>query len=167
MKARARSLVRDEPWGRAHWDRLAEGQWFDGMESWLPWLTDDPVLLPDLLRDDARIVLVDPRRARDRATELAADEVALAQALAETWGATPKSDPDPAGGGLLDESEADSPFPRLHVHFDRLFSLSRATVTSFVTVAEGPDTPAIQARGWAPVHGDRSALAVQLGRLDR
>jgi transcription-repair coupling factor (superfamily II helicase) len=39
VRVRARSLVREEPWGRAHWDRLAEGQWFDGMESWLPWLT--------------------------------------------------------------------------------------------------------------------------------
>ena len=36
------------PWGRAQWERLAEGQLFDGMESWLPWLVDDDRVLPDL-----------------------------------------------------------------------------------------------------------------------
>jgi transcription-repair coupling factor (superfamily II helicase) len=165
VRARARTLVRDEPWGRAHWDRLAEGQWFDGMESWLPWLTDDPVLLPDLLDEDARIVLIEPRRARDRSSELEQDETALAKALAETWGATPRPGSDGQEGESEEDDESTSPFPRLHVGFDRLFAVTRAAVTSFVSVAEGPDMPAIQARGWAPVHGDRSALAVQLGRL--
>ncbi len=66
VRERAHELVKSEPWGRAHWDRLADGQWFDGMESWLAWLVDDPVILPDLLPDEAQIVLVEPRRARDR-----------------------------------------------------------------------------------------------------
>ena len=152
VRARAHELVKTEPWGRAHWDRLADGQWFDGMESWLAWLVDDPVILPDLLGDEARIVLVDPRRARDRATELAADEAALAKALAETWGAV-AHDPDTAVVSRQDPDGepdvADSPFPRLHVSFDRLFARSRAPVTSFVAVADGPDTPEIAARGWA------------------
>jgi transcription-repair coupling factor (superfamily II helicase) len=165
VRSRARALVAEEPWGRAHWDRLCEGQWFDGMESWLPWLAEDPVLLPDLLSEHARIVLIEPRRARDRSSELALDEAALAQALAETWGATPRAEPSRADAGDGDDDESTSPFPRLHVPFDRLFARSRAPVVSFVSVAEGPDTPAIQARGWVPVHGDRSALAVQLGRL--
>ncbi len=40
---------------REQWERLAEGQTFDGMESWLPWLvadgrdSDDPEVLVDLL----------------------------------------------------------------------------------------------------------------------
>ena len=36
---------------REQWERLAEGQVFDGMESWLPWLTEREHLLPDLLPD--------------------------------------------------------------------------------------------------------------------
>ena len=168
VRARAHELVKTEPWGRAHWDRLADGLWFDGMESWLAWLVDDPVILPDLLGDEAQIVLVEPRRARDRASELEADEAALAQALAETWGAVPSSR-DAAGGSResLGEEPGDdsSPFPRLHVAFDRLFARSRAPVTSFVSVADGPDIPEIAARGWPPAHGDRAALALQLGRL--
>ncbi len=164
VRARAEQLVKSEPWGRAQWDRLADGHWFDGMESWLAWLVDDPVILPDLLGEGAQVVLVEPRRARDRASELEGDEAALAQALAETWGAV-SHDPVTTAGSDQEVGALSSPFPRLHVSFDRLFGRSRAPVTSFVAVADGPDTPEIAARGWPPAHGDRAALALQLGRL--
>ena len=59
------------------------------MESWLPWLGDDR-LITDLLPDTAKVVLVEPRRMRDRATELLAEEDDLAKALASTW----ERDPD-------------------------------------------------------------------------
>ncbi len=39
VRQRAGALVASQPWGREHWERLAEGLVFDGMESWLPWLT--------------------------------------------------------------------------------------------------------------------------------
>ena len=43
------------------------------MESWLPWLVDDEVVLPDLMSADALIVIVEPRRIRDRAVDLLAE----------------------------------------------------------------------------------------------
>ena len=49
VQARAAGLVATEPWGREHWERLADGALFDGMESWLPWLVDEPQLLTDVL----------------------------------------------------------------------------------------------------------------------
>ena len=49
VRARAERLVATEPWGREQWERLAEGQIFDGMESWLPWLIDGEHVLFDLL----------------------------------------------------------------------------------------------------------------------
>ena len=61
------ALVGSAPWGRHQWDRLADGEQFDGMESWLPWLVEAEELLCDLLGDDALVVLVEPRRVRDRA----------------------------------------------------------------------------------------------------
>src|SRR5436190_3379360 len=36
VRDRAAELVGREPWGRERWDRLAEGQVFAGVESWLP-----------------------------------------------------------------------------------------------------------------------------------
>jgi transcription-repair coupling factor (superfamily II helicase) len=48
------------------------------MESWLPWLADGEHVLFDLLGDDAQVLLVEPRRMRDRAADLLAEEADLA-----------------------------------------------------------------------------------------
>jgi transcription-repair coupling factor (superfamily II helicase) len=160
VRARADMLVASEPWGRSQWERLADGQLFDGMESWLPWLVDDERVLPDLVGREGRIVLVDPRRIRDRAAELIDEEAALAQALAVTWGldgSDHDSDQAPA--------ERSSSFPRLHVAYERLLAHAAAPVLSMVPVADSPDTPAVVARGIEPVHGDRTRFATRLSEL--
>ena len=75
------------PGGAAQWERLAEGQTFDGMESWLPWLQPDDRSSPTCSRPTPRSCWSSPRRVRDRAVELYDEEGALAEALATTWGA--------------------------------------------------------------------------------
>jgi len=159
VRERARELVGDAPWGRAQWERLAEGQLFDGMESWLPWLDDEERVLPDLLDSGARIVLLDPRRMRDRAAELNEEEAALADALAVTWGVVEdQAGDDPAAGD-------DGVFPRLHVGYERMLQKCPAPVLSLVPVASSSATPSVTAMGWDPVHGDRARLAARLGEL--
>ncbi len=148
MRDRAAALVGSAPWGRQQWDRIADGQQFDGMESWLPWLVEGEELLCDLLGDDALVVLVEPRRVRDRAAELLDEESALADALADTW-------------GLADGVDA----PRLHVPFDRLLARTAAAVVSLVPTAEGPDVPQIESRGWEPILGDGTRMASQIRAL--
>jgi transcription-repair coupling factor (superfamily II helicase) len=148
MRKRAAGLVGSAPWGRHQWDRLADGDQFDGMESWLPWLADTEELVADLLGDDALVVLVEPRRVRDRAGELLEEEAALADALAATWGLE-------AGAGA----------PRLHVPFDRLLTGTGAGVVSLVPSAEGPDVPSVESRGWQPILGDAALLASQVSAL--
>jgi len=148
VRARARSLIASEPWGREQWERLAEGASFDGMESWLPWLTHKEHVLLDLVPDDALVLLVEPRRMRDRAKELLEEEAALAASLAQTWG---------AGG--------ERTWPRLHLPFDRLLTHTKAPAWTLIPVAEGPDTTAVDAHGWDPVMGDGTRLARQLTDL--
>ncbi len=148
MRARAAALVGSAPWGRQQWERIAEGEQFDGMESWLPWLAEDEELLCDLLGDGALVVLVEPRRVRDRAGELLDEEAALADALASTWG--------------LDAGEG---APRLHVSYDRLLSATAAPVVSLVPSADGPDLPQIESRGWEPILGDGTRMAQQVSTL--
>jgi len=155
VQARAVALVGREPWGRAQWDRLADGQSFDGMESWLPWLCPDEELITDLLGSDAEVVLVEPRRVRDRAVELHDEEGALTEALAGTWGAPPTDDADRGRAGP----------PRLYLPFDRLLARSPAAVLSLTSVAEGPDAPAVAVRGFGPVAGDAARLAAQVTAL--
>jgi transcription-repair coupling factor (superfamily II helicase) len=159
VQARAAELVTSEPWGRAQWEKLADGQVFDGMESWLPWLHPAEHLLTDLLPPAAQVVLVEPRRVRDRAVELVDEEAALADTLAATWGATPgvESAGGPEGAGER--------FPRLYLPYDRLLAESSAPVLSLVSVAEGPATPAVTVRGFDPVAGDPSRLASQVTGL--
>ncbi len=147
VRDRARTLVATERWGAEQWERLAEGQTFDGMESWLPWLTTDEHLLPDLLPDDALVLLCEPKRMRDRAQDLLDEEAALAGALSKTWGAS--------GRGL----------PRLSLPFDRLLAHTRAGVTSVLHAPEGPDTPHVAATGFDPVVGDADGLTARLRRL--
>ena len=147
VRERAARLVAAEPWGREQWERLSEGLVFDGMESWLPWLTEGEHLLPDLIGPDAQVLLVEPRRMRDRAADLLDEEAALAATLAGTWGA------------------GDRAFPRLHLPFDRLLAHTTAPVWSVTSVAEGPGTAAVTASGWDPVVGDGSRLAKQLTDL--
>ena len=163
VRVRAAALVGTEPWGRSQWERLAEGQVFDGMESWLPWLVDEERVLPDLVGGGGRIVLVDPRRIRDRAAELNDEEAALAGALAVTWGVVEGADV-----AAQDDDENADPserFPRLNVAYERLLRQSAAPVLSMVPVADSPSTPGVVARGIEPVHGDRALLAARLSEL--
>ncbi len=148
VRRRAAELIGAEPWAREQWDRLAEGLVFDGMESWLPWLAEEEILLPDLLGEDAQVLLVEPRRMRDRASEVLDEEAALAATLAQTWaGATERG------------------FPPLHLAFERMLARTSAPVWSITNTPDRPDTPAVDATGWDPVVGDASRLVRRLAGL--
>jgi transcription-repair coupling factor (superfamily II helicase) len=147
VRDRARQLVASEPWGREQWERLAEGAHFDGMESWLPWLVDEDRLLTDVLPDAAKVVLVEPRRMRDRALDLIAEEDDLARTLASTWARDP-----------------DKSFPRLHADPDTLLD-GAGSFWSIDSSPESPDTPLVEASGWGPVAGDGSGLTDRLIEL--
>ena len=68
------------------------------MEGWLGLLVPDEQLLVDQL-DLAGVVLVEPRRIRDRAMDLLEEERALVATLLETWSEGETVDPA-LGGGL-------------------------------------------------------------------
>ncbi len=147
IRTRAAELIGLEPWGREQWERLAEGAQFDGMESWLPWLTDDDALITDLMSGDAKVVLVEPRRMRDRAADLLAEEADLARALAGTWERDPQRE-----------------FPRLHVDADQLLARTGSFWTIDAT-PESPDTPFVQSSGWGPIVGDGAGHATRIRDL--
>jgi transcription-repair coupling factor (superfamily II helicase) len=154
VRERAERLIGLEPWGREQWERLAQGLVFDGMESWLPWLTKDERALLDVVGDDAQVLLCDPRRMRDRAADLLAEEADLASTLAVTWGAT-------------EDRSAAHGFPRLHVEFDRLLAHTKASAWHLVSVPDSPDTPQVQGSGWDPVVGDGAGLMSRLVALQQ
>ena len=149
MRQRARALVAAEPWGREHWERLTEGQVFDGMESWMPWLSPQDDLLTDLVDGDALVVLVEPRRMADRARDLLAEEDDLARALASSWA-----------------RDADVAFPRLHVEPERLLAGSlRAPVLNISPAPDSPGASLVQASGWGPVIHDPAPVMRRLAEM--
>ncbi len=146
-RRRAAELVATEPWGRDQWERLAEGQLFDGMESWLPWLVDDDTVIADLIPADGLVVVTEPARLRDRAAEVLAEEADLAASLARTW--------DVDGSDM----------PRLHVGYDRLLARTDAPVWQVLAAADRPSTPAVEASGWHRVVGDVGPVVDQVRAL--
>ena len=149
VRERARSLMSSEPWGVEQWDRLAEGQQFEGMESWLPWLVERDELLTDILGSDTKLVLVEPRRMHARAVDLLAEEADLARALASTWA-----------------REENREFPRLHVEPERLLdTTSSSRSLSLVLPAEAPTAAQVSATGWGPATADAEATAARVRGL--
>ena len=144
VRARAARLVAEEPWGREQWERIAEGQIFDGMESWMPWFSDNEELLPHRLADGFTCIVVEPRRTEHRADDLVAEEADLARSLAATWG-----------------RDAEQAFPRLHVDFDTAMAAVKSgarNVMKMVAVAEGPNTAQIESHAWSTSAAGPTAL---------
>ena len=140
MAERAERLAAAEPWTASVLGRMAEGEFFDGMEGWLGPLAGAEELLPDGLGASDTVVLVEPRRLRDRALELGDEEEALVAALVETW----------AG----DAEAVERDHLTLHVGFDRLLANCGAPTLLMPTIAESPTTPQV-----ATVTGDAGRLA--------
>ena len=96
LDGRARDLLRTAPWAASTWDRIAEGQLFPGIESWLPWLAEERCLI-DEIDEWTQLVIVEPVRSLDRCRDLVKEEAELAAALAPTWGeAAPDAGDHPA-----------------------------------------------------------------------
>ena len=147
VSAVANKLIAREPWGREQWERLAERTVFDGMESWLPWLVTEDLLLTDALPPGSKVAVVEPRRMRDRAADLLAEEDDLARTLAGTWA-----------------RDANTVFPRLHVEPERVLA-GRQALWTISSTPQTPDSPLVEASGWAPVAGDPGGLITRLRDL--
>ena len=162
IRATASSLIATEPFAREQWDRFSEGQVFDGMESWLPWFSDGHTLLSELATvnesSDVRLVLVEPRRIRDRGLDILAEEADLAKALSSTW-------------GKKSAAGAEISFPRLHADPDAVLAGAEKLPTFNLLAASDAEThggiAAFNASGWGPLSGDASVIVQRLAALVR
>jgi transcription-repair coupling factor (superfamily II helicase) len=147
IRARAELLARDEPWSASTWDRIAQGQLFPGIESWLPWLVE-PVSLIDAHAHTADLVVVEPSRALDRARDLVKEESELAAALAPTWGEqAPEAGEHPA------------------LFLDLEGSLSGRQYLGLPSTPTGPSDPVLEIKALDAVPGDPESVAAGLTRL--
>ena len=152
IRRRAQELIATEPWGTDQWRRIARGELFDGMESWLPWLVVDELVVADLLDSEALVLLIEPKRLKDRSSDLIAEETDLAQALASTWQA-------------LDDNGNPRRFPGFHVPFERMLKQSTAGVWAIDSTSTGPTQPRFETRRWETAAGDPKRLLDQVREL--
>lgn len=142
MAERAADLVRTAPWAASTFERLASGQMFAGMESWLPWLAPPRSVLDETT---GPVILVDPARGRDRARDLVDEERELAAALAPTWGElAPEAGEHPPLFGALEPV---------------------TPVVEMPALASGPTDAVFEIRGFDAVAGDAVSVAKELNRL--
>ena len=86
-----------EPWGAEQWERLAEGQTFDGMESWLPWLCEPRAPPPRPPRRPTRSSCCASRGGCATAPRSSSTRRPRSPTtLATTWGADGRTDLPPA-----------------------------------------------------------------------
>ena len=141
----AEELRETAPWAMSEWDRIAERILFQGVESWLPWLTGETTAI-DEADPTTRVVVFEPSRVRDRATDLATEEAELAAALAATWG--PGA---PAAGD----------HPALYLPF----SVPADRTLEAPTAAAGPGDDSIKLSGLDAAPGDAESLVRGIGAL--
>ena len=147
IRERARELLATAPWAASTWDRIAAGQLFPGIESWLPWLADDRCLIDELPQRGV-LVLVEPTRALDRCRDLVKEESELAAALAPTWGeAAPEAGDHPPLFIDLEES---------------IGTLSHLQMPS---IPAGPSDQVVRVTSLDAVPGDPGSVAGGLSRL--
>lgn len=143
----ARRLATTDPWAASTWDRLAEGQLFSGMESWLPWLAPEASLL-DELPSGGRVVMLDPTRVYDRGRELVVEEFELAKTLAPTWGAgAPEAGDHPA------------------LYLDPKTVFDRPGLIEMPNAPTGPDDPVLAVGVFEGAPGVAASVAGALTRL--
>lgn len=147
IRTLASKLVETEAWSASTWDRIAEGQIFAGIESWLPWLAD-PASMIDALDPTVHLILVDPTRAFDRARELVKEEAELAAALAPTWG---------------DEAPDAGRHPALFLDLEA--SLRARSYLRMPSSPAGPSDLTLEVRALDAKPGDPESVASGLSRL--
>jgi transcription-repair coupling factor (superfamily II helicase) len=145
VRGRAEDLLQIETWASSTWDKIASGLSFQGLESWLPWITDERGLLDD--HSETEVVIFDPSKAAGRSLELITEESDLAAALAPTW-----------GSGAPEAGE----HPPLYLPLERV--LEPVDPVLAPPIPSGPGDDVMQARGLDGVVGDPESIAAALNR---
>ena len=143
VRGRAIAALEQHPQLASELHRLADGIVFEGMESLIEVLYDRPPVLRDLLPANTRVLVLEPKRTADRATEMAREVEELREA---GWQAAAEGARPPAEATYAD--------------LDRALGGRRAAVSPF---REGG--PELAAHTWEHQRGDVPAIVSEAQRL--
>jgi len=120
----ATKLLKTQPWGEEHWERFQNHEFFEGMESWLPWLEISHDTFIELFPSDGVIFMLEPNRILQRTNDLITEELNVGVALAQTWG-----------------FNAGESFPKLHIDLEKALLKNNQKIINFVSSSPDPATP--------------------------
>ncbi|TMK18297.1 MAG: transcription-repair coupling factor [Actinobacteria bacterium] len=143
VRGRAIAALQREPDLASELHRIADGIAFEGMESLIEVLFEDPPVLRELLPASTRVLVVEPKRTADRASDMGreVEELRVAGWEAAAEGARP-------------------PAKATYATLDRALGAGRAAIGPF---REGG--PEVAAHTWEHQHGDVPVIAAELKRL--
>ena len=132
----AKEMTKTQPWGRATFDRIANGEPFDGLEGWMSLFTTERVSLLDEL-GPIKTFVISPEQIKSRLDDVFDEERELTNVVAATWQATIE-------------------VPLLHLGYEELFGTRSITALSSQAGAESYMTS-------APVtQGDHARIAAHI-----
>jgi len=143
IKETAAQMAVEHLWAQQQFDSISEGLIFDGMESFLPFLTNDNQGILGLAQDSDNLIVCDPLEVSHRIEELKDEELSLAQTLSVTWGAN-----------IVDA-------PSLFIDLEKILS-SRGNKTLWPSVPSSADMDSISGVGFDVPRGDNEELARRL-----
>ncbi|NNN20086.1 MAG: transcription-repair coupling factor [Acidimicrobiaceae bacterium] len=85
VKEQATLLLRDDSYAQSTWEKIARGQFFEGMESWLPWVDKPAKNVGEFLGPNTNVILFEPARLRARVSDLLQEEASIVEVLSSTW----------------------------------------------------------------------------------
>ena len=124
VQRKAKQLMKSHPWGRSNWQRFIDRNFFEGMESWLPWVCSGQTTILDLFPKNGVIFLLEPQHTFQRSRDLLMEETNLGSALAKTWGIAATGD-----------------FPKLHQDLEQLLINSDQKVIELSSSSPDPEAP--------------------------
>ena len=145
----AASMAEGQNWGSAEWERLANGELFDGMESFMPWLLKEDTVLADILPKDGLLLLIDRNRLDSRVKDLLEKEKKLAESLAKTW------------------SFEGTELPELHVSFDSSMKSCKAPIWFIDSTRNVTNTAEVKATTWESTKAGETFHIDVSGKINR
>lgn len=85
--AEAQQLSKSQPWGRAVFDRISNGEIFDGLEGWMSLFAGERRCLLDEL-GAVKTFVISPEQIKSRLDDVFEEERELTDVVAATWQAT-------------------------------------------------------------------------------
>lgn len=146
------SLLRNQlSYAGSTWEKISNGMFFEGMESWLPWLDESAKNFGEFLGPNTRTVLFEPARLRARVADLLQEEKSIVDVLSSTW--------------MVPQDHEE--FPGFFIKLDQVFSSTKSRVQFANTVQDTSVQTEVSASGVDLASKDPDAIVARLSQLQR